>query len=70
MEFVRGSVIVPDRVRLSITTISAGLLTKTEAIALLEVMDSGFVDLDLGWRRPEFVRMVCGEISLETPFPG
>ena len=41
-----GSVIVPDLVRLSITTISAGLLTKTEAIALLEVMDSGFVDLD------------------------
>ena len=43
---MRGSVIVPDLVRLSITTISAGLLTKTEAIALLEVMDSGFVDLD------------------------
>ena len=36
MEFVTGNVIVPDRVRLSISTISEGELMKAEAIALLE----------------------------------
>lgn len=42
MEFVKGSVIVPDLVRASMMTISEGELTNTEAIASPLFVCGGF----------------------------
>lgn len=49
IEFVTGSVTVPDRVRLSISTISAGELMKAEAIALFECDGFWIYEIDLGF---------------------